>query len=385
MKVSLLSENLQKKILFVNHAISSRTQLPILLNFLITAKKGKLSISATDLEVGIIAEIPAKIEKEGSITVPAKTLTELMGTIILDKITLEVQGDGLVLIGENTKTIFQTAPADDFPKLYEEKGKPVLSLKKETIARDFSKVVFAASPDSERPALSGVLIKEESSPAGEGFILVATDGYRLSLKKHALKNVKKNPPAGGTKEPISLLVPSRVIKELIQMEKDEDGGDITMYASAEKNQIIFSQNDTTLIGRLIGAEFPNYEKIIPQDSSTKTVFQREDMQRAIKAGYVFARQTAGIVKISIKKNKIIVSANAPSVGQNTIEVDAKTIGEENDIAFNARYILDFLSNTTSEEISFEMTGPLNPGVFREEEDPSFLHLIMPIRVQSEPA
>ena len=154
-----------------------------------------------------------------------------------------------------------------------------------------------------------------------------------------------------------------------------------MYASAEKNQIVFSTPDTTLVGRLIEAEFPNYEKIIPQDSSTKTIFQREDLQRAIKAGYVFARQTAGIDKISIKKNKIIVSANAPSVGQNTIEVDAKTTGEENDIAFNARYLLDFLSNTTSEEISFEMTGPLNPGVFREQEDPSFLHLIMPIRVQ----
>ena len=377
MRVSLLSEHLQKKILFVNHAISARSQLPILLNFLITATKGKLSISATDLEVGIITDVPAKIDGEGSVTVPAKTFTELTGTIPLDKITLETQEEGLVLTGEKTKTVFQTSPAEEFPKLYEEKGRQVLTLKKETISKDFSKVVFAASPDSERPALSGVLIKEGK----DGFSLVATDGYRLSLKKHALKNVKKNPPARGTEGPISLLVPSRVIRELIQMEKDVEGGDVMVYSSAEKNQIIFSTSDTTLIGRLIEAEFPNYEKIIPQDSSTKTVFQREDIQRAIKAGYVFARQTAGIIKISIKKDKIIVSANAPSVGKNTIEVDAKTTGEENDIAFNARYLLDFLSNTTSEEISFEMTGPLNPGVFREEDDSSFLHLIMPIRVQ----
>ena len=381
MRVSLLSENLQKKILLLNHAISTMTQLPILLNFLIEAKKGKLSISATDLEVGIVADIPAKIEREGSVTVPAKTFTELMGIFPLDKIMLETQEGGLVLTGEKIKTVFQTTPADDFPKLYEEKGNKVLTLRKETIARDFSKIVFAASPDSERPALSGVLIKEESSPAGEGFLLVATDGYRLSLKKQALKNVKKNPPAGGVQDKISLLVPSRVIRELILMEKDVEGGDVMVYSSAEKNQVVFSQNDTTLIGRLIEAEFPNYEKIIPEEFSTKTVFQREDLQIAIKAGYVFARQTAGIVKMSVRKDKIIVSANAPSVGNNTIEVDAKTQGEENDIAFNARYLLDFLSNTTSEEISFEMTGPLNPGVFREEEDPSFLHLIMPIRVQ----
>lgn len=378
MKVSLLLENLQKKILFVNHAISTRTQLPVLLNFLITAIKGKLSISATDLEIGIIADIPAKIEKEGVITVPAKTFTELTGTIPFDKITLETNEEGLKLTGDKITTVFQTVPAEDFPKLYEEKGKQILTLKKETVFNDFSKVVFAASPDSERAALSGVLIREQK----DGFLLVATDGYRLSLKKQALKNTKKNPPPG-EEEPISMLVPARVVRELIQMEKDVDGGEVKVYASKEKNQIVFSASDTILIGRLIEAEFPNYEKIIPGDSSTKTVFQRDDLQRAIKAGYVFARQTAGIIKFSIKKDKIIVSANAPSVGKNTIEVDAKTLGEENDIAFNARYLLDFLSNTTSEEISFEMTGPLNPGVFREEDDSSFLHLIMPIRVQQE--
>lgn len=381
MRISLLSENLQRKILFVNHAISTRAQLPILLNFLIEAKKGKLSISATDLEIGITVEIPAKIEKEGVITVPAKTFTDLIGAIPFGKIILEKGKGGLVLTGKKTKTIFQTVPAEEFPKLYGEKGKKILTLKKETLVKDFSKVVFAASPDSERPALSGVLIKEGNSPAGEGFLLVATDGYRLSLKKHALKNVKKNQPAGGTEDPISILVPSRVIRELVQMEKNIDDGEVDIYVSTEKNQIIFSSSDTTLVGRLIEAEFPNYDKIIPTDFSTKTIFQKEEMQRAIKAGYVFARQTAGIVKISIKKNKIIVSANAPSVGENTIEVDAKTLGEENDIAFNARYLLDFLSIATSEEISFEMTGPLNPGVFREEGDPSFLHLIMPIRVQ----
>lgn len=379
MKVSLLLENLQKKISFVNHAISVRAQLPVLLNFLITATKGKLSISATDLEVGIIAEVPAKIEKEGAITVPAKTFTELTGTIPFDKITLETNEEGLRLTGDKITTIFQTVPAEEFPKLYEEKGKQMLTLKKETVFSDFSRVVFAASPDSDRPALSGVLIKEQK----DGFLLVATDGYRLSLKKQALKNTKKNPSPGGEEEPISMLIPARVVKELIQMEKDVDGGEVKVYASKEKNQIVFLGSDTTLIGRLIEAEFPNYEKIIPGDPSTKTVFQRDDLQRAIKAGYVFARQTAGIIKISIKKDKIIVSANAPSVGKNTIEVDAKTLGEENDIAFNAKYLLDFLSNTTSEEISFEMTGPLNPGVFREEDDASFLHLIMPIRVQQE--
>lgn len=373
MKTSLLSENLQKKILFVSHAISARSQLPTLLNFLIEASVGKLTISATDLEIGIIAGVPAKTEKEGFVMVSAKTLAEFMGATSLGKISLETTRGGLSLTGEKTKTTFQTTPTDEFPKLYEDKGGQIMVLKKETIGRDFARVVFSASPDSERPALSGVLVKEEK----DGFLLVATDGYRLSLKKHALQSAKKNQ----SEEAVSMIVPARVIRELIGMGKDVGDEDVGVYTPKEKNQIIFSQNDITLIGRLIEAEFPNYEKIIPTDFSTKTVFERGGLQRAIKAGYVFAKQTAGIIKLSIQKDKILVSANAPSVGENLIEVEAKTTGEENEIAFNARYLLDFLANSTSEIISFEMTGPLNPGVFKEINDPSFMHLIMPIRVQ----
>jgi len=375
MKVSLISDNLQKKILFVNHAISTRTQLPILLNFLIEAKEGKLIISATDLEIGITIDVPAKTEKTGAITVSAKTLVEMMGTISSGKISLETTAEGLFLKGEREEVVFQTAPVEEFPKLYEDKGKQILVLKKSVLIEDLSKVVFAASPDSERPALSGVLIKED----GDGYLLVATDGYRLSLKKDALKNAKKTQPQNET----AMLIPSRVIRELIQMEKEAEEEEVRVYASKEKNQIIFSQGDTVLVGRLIEAEFPKYEKIIPTDFSTKTIFEREDLQKAVKAGYVFARQTAGIIKLAIKKDKLLVSANAPSVGKNLVEIEAKTSGEENEIAFNARYLLDFLSNSTSETISFEMTGPLNPGVFKETDDPTFMHLIMPIRVQEQ--
>ena len=373
MKISLISDNLQKKLMYVNHAISTRSQLPILLNFLLEAKEGKLTISATDLEIGITAEVPAKTEKKGTATVPAKTFVELVGMLPSGKITLETTEEGLEVSGVNEKNIFQTSPAEEFPKLYEDKGQQIMELKKEGIEKEFSKIVFAASPDSERPALSGVLVKEGE----DGFLLVATDGYRLSLKKHALQNVRKKQ----TEEKISIIIPSRVVRELIQMGKDTEGEGVGVYVSKEKNQILFSQGDTILIGRLIEAEFPNYEKIIPTDFSTKTTIDKESLQKAIKEGNVFARQTAGIIKLSIQKNKIVISANAPSVGKNQIEIEAKTTGEENEIAFNARYLLDFMSNTESETISFEMNGPLNPGVFKETDDPSFMHLIMPIRVQ----
>ncbi len=374
MKTSLLSENLQEKLFFVNHAISSKSQLPILLNFLIKAKKGTLSISATDLEIGIKVEIPAKVEIEGEITVPAKAFSELMGSIAAEKIVLESKPEGIELTGSKMKTIFQVAPAEDFPKLYEEKGEQMLTMNKDTVNKDLSKVVFAASQDLTRPALSGVLIKEDPEKQ-DNFLIVATDGYRLSLKKQKLEKKRQS------KEGVSILVPSRVIRELILITKDTD--EVKTYISKENNQIIFCQNETTLVGRLIEAEFPAFEKIIPNDFSTRTVFDREDLQKAVKACYVFARNSASIIKISVGGEKIVVYASTPSVGENTVEVDAKTTGEENEIAFNARYLLDVFSNIEEDIMSFEMTGPLNPGVFKIAGDDSFLHLIMPIRVQQQ--
>ena len=161
----------------------------------------------------------------------------------------------------------------------------------------------------------------------------------------------------------------------------EDEDQINFFISDESNQVLVFLGETIMVGRLIDAEYPSYSKIIPTEFNTKANFQREEMLNAIKICSVFARETANIIKISIGKNKIVISANSPSVGEDTVEVEAKTTGEENEIAFNAKYVVDVLSALSAENMIFEMNGPLNPGVFKIEEDNSFLHLIMPIRVQ----
>lgn len=368
MKAVLIADNLQKKISFVFHAVSQRAQLPILLNFLIIAKNGFIIISGTDLEIGIVTKIPAKIEEEGETSVPAKTFSDLVSSLTSEKIKLELLDSTLVLSGEGIRAVFPTSNPSDFPKIVAGTGKIKASIRKDVLDREMSKIVFAASLDMGRPALSGVFVKKET----RGFAAVATDGYRLSLKKElALSD------GGGVS---SVLVPSRVIKELVLLgDSDKNVG---IYISEENNQIMFVVGDTTLVGRLIDAEFPDYEKIIPQDFGTKSVFDRTEMLDAVKQGSVFAREASNIIKLSVKKDKIVVSANAPSVGEDWVEVSAKTQGEENEIAFNARYLLDLLSSMDDENLTFEMTGPLNPGVFKSEKDHSFLHLIMPIRVQA---
>jgi DNA polymerase-3 subunit beta len=229
-------------------------------------------------------------------------------------------------------------------------------------------VVFSSSTDTARPALSGTLLRREQ----EGFLLVATDGYRLSLKHHAVLDQQS-----GSEE--SLLVPARVMREVLSLK--EDAEEISLFVARNSNQIIFEIGETLLIGRLIGADFPPFEKIIPTDHSSQTAFDREELLKAVKICSIFAREAANVITLSLKKESITVSSQSPSVGTNTVEVEALLTGEENEIAFNARYLLDVLSNIPEEVLTFEMTGPLNPGVFKIKDNTSFLHLIMPIRLQ----
>lgn len=367
MKITFLSDNLSKKIAFLNHAVSTRGQLPILSNFLLEAKNGKLIISATDLEIGISSSIPVNIEEEGRTTIPAKNFSDLFSNLGSQKIKLFLDGQTLKLTGDKIKASFQTIPADDFPKLYEEKGEEFINIKKNQIEEFLLRVVFAAALDSSRPALSGVLLDKDKSEA----LLVATDGYRLSMQKNVFK----------TSEELlkPLVIPARIIKELLSIKEEDEV--LKVYVAEKNNQVLFLQGETILVGRLIEAEYPDYQKIIPTDFSTKAEFNKEEFLNAIKICTVFARETANIIKISVGDNKIIVSANSPSVGEDSVEVEAKTTGEENEIAFNAKYVLDVLTAVDKETLVFEMTGPLNPGVFKIKEDNSFLHLIMPIRVQ----
>lgn len=371
MIVKVLSEALQKKLPLVNHAISSKSQLPILLNLLLTTRNGKLVLSATDLEIGIQTEVLAEIEEEGGITVPARVFSELIATLPQETITLKTVEGNLHVIGKKSKSVFQTIAQDEFPKLFEEKGLHIATVDKDVLISDFSKVLFSASLDTARPALSGILIKKEEN----GFLLVATDGYRLSLKHH----ISEGASLSGEDE--TLLIPARMIREVLALK--HEGQTVDLYISKKNNQVIFSSNETLFIGRLLEAEFPKYDRIVPTDYSSKIGVDREELLKAVKTASIFARETANIVRFSLKNEQMVVSANTPSVGQNAIEVECSLQGEENEIAFNARYVLDALSNITETELVFEMNGPLNPGVFKVKNDDSFLHIIMPVRVQNE--
>ncbi len=368
MKFQITTDNLQKKLSFVNKAISSKNDLPILLNILLVAKNGTLTISSTDLEIGIQTTLPIDISEEGSITVPAKTFSELINSLSQETLTIETKEKSLLVTGKKSKSSFQTISADDFPKLFEEKGELLAKLSSNNMHKNFGSVIFAASLESSRPALSGILIR----PEGEGFLLVATDGYRLSLKKTDTKGEQESG------EEKNIIIPARVFREILSF---KDAEEIAIYIAKNSNQVIFELGETLIVGRLIEAEFPSFTKIIPSDFSLQIGFDREELLKAVKICSIFARDSANIIKLACQTDKIIVSSQATSVGENSVDVEANLSGEENEIAFNAKYLLYVLSNIPENDLVFEMTGPLNPGVFKIKDDASYLHLIMPIKVQ----
>ncbi len=375
MKTTIQTRILQTNLPFLNRAVSSKSQLPILSHLLIETKEKTIRLSSTDLEIGIQITIPADIETEGNITIPAKTFSELISLLSDEKTTIQTKDNSIEVVTNKTKSSFQTMATEDFPKLYEERGELLASIPAKELRENITPIIFSASNDPTRPALCGVFIKREDPPAGGGFLLVATDGYRLSLKHYVLdkEKIKKN------KEETSLIVPARVFRETLAMKNEE--GELSLYISSKNNQIIIVQENTTIVGRLISDEYPNYERILPTDHATEVLFDREELLKAVKMCSIFARETANIVKFNLKKNAIIVSSKTPSLGENTVEVEARLIGEENEIPFNVRYLLDILSNIHSDQMIFEMVGPLNPGVFKVKDDSSFLHIIMPIRIQ----
>ncbi|MBI4999822.1 DNA polymerase III subunit beta [Candidatus Gottesmanbacteria bacterium] len=367
MQFSCLQENLSKGLAIVSRFVSSRPQLPVLANILLSAHQGKLKLGATNLESGIILQIGAKIEKEGEITIPAKTLTELIGSLPADKVELLLKENHLKINCQNFEASISGLSAAEFPPLPAASGKPSFSFKTEEISLPISQVAFAAAQDESRPVLSGVKIKNQE----KNLVLAATDGFRLS--------VKKLPQSSSL--PIDLILPARTLIEVARILGEEKEKEASLEVNKEQNQVIFSLANAEIVCRLLEGEFPNFEKIIPGSFASRAIIAKEEFLAAIRTASIFAREAANIIKFKIENGKFQISANAPQVGENITIIEAKTEGEGGEIAFNSRFLLDLLNIVPQEEIIFEMSGPLSPGVFKPLGDESFLHIIMPVRVQ----
>jgi len=368
MKIKILQENLASAVNLAFYFVSASPRLPVLSNIYFAAKKTGLVVMATDLETGIKKEVPAKIEKEGKITASAKTITELVSFLPKETVELSLEKEQLKISCGKTFASLPTIGADEFPGFVDwdkkKKGVKKFSFKGEELFSWIKKVGFAASDDESRPALTGIYLRQGE----EGVEMIATDGYRLSKVM-----------IGKKKWEADINIPADSFQML---EKVVDKGeDLDFFVSSKEGQVLFSQNGTWVTTRLIKEEYPDFSKIIPGKSETQMVVNKEEFLRAVRAASIFARESANIVRLKTKGGNLVISANAPQTGENKVEIEVEKKGEDVEIAFNFRFILDFLSVVEADEVEIGLFGGLKPGVFREKGNKAFLHVVMPVRIK----
>ncbi len=366
MKIEFLLENIEKHLSSLGKILPIHSQVPVLSNLLLEATSTGFFISATNLEIGIKIKIPAKIEEEGATTIPGKQFIEVLGSLPKEKISLYDEKNNLIVKCRDNKVSFQTIGKEEFPNIFEEKGESISVFDSEEINRIFSKTTFAVAVDESRPELTGVLL----SQGEDGIDFVATDGFRLSLTRLAGKKILEN----GER----LILPARVIQEVIGLKATSK---IEMFVYQKANQVIFETDDVTLVGRLISGDFPNYERVIPKSSKTKIVVDHDDFVQKIKLSSVFARDAANIIRLKVEDGKIKVFAKTSGLGEGEVLLDGEKTGEDNEIAFNVKFLSDLLRNVNGKTVSLELSSPVEPAIFKTDNDKNFLHIIMPVRVQ----
>lgn len=369
MKTSILQENLIKALNKTGRIISAKATIPILQNVLINAEPGKLTLSTSNLETTESVSIGAKTEKPGKICVSAKLFTELVSSFPQETIELSVDAGSLKVRCMNFKASLPGVNAEEFPPISKIPAASQSSLEKDKLLGALTKVIFSAATDEGRPLLTGIKFQQKE----DELLLAATDGYRLSVKKVGM-HVK-----GALSDAV---IPARVLAEVVKIALDEKENNKIIFASIDENQLGIIIGDTEITTRIIGGEYPNFEKIIPSRWTTRALIDKESLLNAVKSAAIFARDNANIVKLVLDKQRLTVSANAPQTGENSIEVEAKIDGEGGEIAFNSRFLIDYLTNSPEEEVLFEMTGSLNSGVFKPVKDDSCLHIIMPVRISA---
>ena len=368
MKVHILHTDLNKALAQSSRLVASRSQLPILANILLTATKEGLQLSATNLEIGLRMSVGGKILETGSTTVPAKNLAEFVSSLSSGTIEIETDGDKLKVSTPKSTATFAGIPATEFPVLPASDAKlKSYELASTDLAKIATEVAFAAAADESRPVLTGVQFKV----VGEHLLATATDGFRMSQLK--ILNSKF-----GILN--SLILPSRTILELAKLSQGTKK--ISMQVVENANQVIFGIEDMDLISRVMEGNFPDIAKIIPTDSSTTLTVDREEFQQAVRTASIFARENNNIINLKLQTSNISVSATAANMGEGSSEIEAEVEGEGGTIAFNCKFVLDFLGSVSSERIILKSNGPTAPGVFTPEKDDDLIHLIMPVRVQS---
>lgn len=359
------------KLQSVSRSVGVRSTLPVLDNILLSvagSPRGeagkKLKIAATNLEIGVIKYLPIEGGEDGEITIPAKTIVELISGLDQSKVELATTGEGLTVSSGKLKAFINGIPASEFPAipLSEEKG---ISFSKEAL-QECSGILFASAVDEGRPVLTGILTEAKDDKLD----FVATDGFRLAHRQVAL-------PKGSPQ--FKSLIPRRTFEEVLRIMGEEEAEEIKIATTENQNQVIFSLGTTIVSSRLIEGQFPAWEKIIPASSVARVAVDKEEFLRAIKLAAVFTKNEANILVLNTQKNLLKLKSFAKELGSQENEIEAEVAGEI-EVAFNTRFLQEVISNAPSTQVSIEFSGPLSASLIKPIGVEGLEYIVMPVRL-----
>ena len=372
-KVTVQKNAFAESLAIIGRAVGSHTHLPILSNVLLSKEEGQLRLSATDLTLGVTVWMDANMDGELGLTLPAKTLTDVVNSLTEPEIVFSVNGkpEASLKCGSYKGTV-KGVDASEFPAIPQFDISSGISLDANTIKEMIRMVAFAASVDDSRPVLTGVLLSMDGKAAS----MVATDGFRLAIYKADL-------PLTLTKKQV--IIPASALKEVVRILGVTKANKIILHLPPTGNQVVLRCENVQIVSQLIDGKFPDFQVILPKGYKTRTVINTSELLKACKQAGIIAREGSNVVRFHLQPGvdqtgKVKLLAESDETGASEIELDATVEGQELEIAFNVKFLQDALDAISTKNVVVETTSHNTPAVIRPAGEEDYLYVLMPMHI-----
>ncbi|MFZ5468547.1 MAG: DNA polymerase III subunit beta [Myxococcota bacterium] len=368
MEFRIATDELRKALYRAQGIVEKKTTMPILANVLVTATKTNVTVTAFDLDIGVVSEHPAEVTKQGAVTLSAKYVFDIVQSLPEAQLTVRKLPNNYAEItsGPSHFKIVGMAP-EEYPKLPKEESAPLVKVNGNTLLEMIRKTSFAISTDETRYILNGVFFEPRE---GGKVRMVATDGHRLALVERALD--------GDFKLKSGVIMPRKGLFELRRLL--DEAPDAEVQLGFAQSSALFKKPGLTMVMRLIDGQFPEYQRVIPKEGERQVTVNRSRFLEGLKRIALLSADKSNAVRIQLSENQLRITANNPDLGEAKDDIDVAYKGTDITVGFNARYLIDVLSVVESDEVAFELGDEHSPGVLRPPGDKSYTAVVMPMRV-----
>lgn len=345
--------------------ISNRSSLPILSGMKIKIKDNVMTLISTDLEISLMHKITVDCQEEGEGIFPARLFFDIIRNLPESIVQIKtIDGQKAEIECGTIKYDINLLNVDDWPDINMESAATDITILYNLFERAVGKVTKAASRDETRRVLTGILVSVKDDEMN----MVATDSYRLAISRQGInKKVKKE---------VNVIIPGRVLDEVVKIASFLGCGEVML--KFDENQVFFKCNETLIKTRLIEGQYPDYEKLIPEESMIQIPLERDIFKNAVKRMSIISKANSPLL-FNIIKDEIEISSQSSGIGQACEKISLSYDGQEEKIAFNGQYLLEGI-NSGEENIVLEIIDGQKPGIIKNKDNDDYLYLIMPVRV-----